>query len=218
MKYTGRIVLLLLVCTTTIGWMLKYYHIYGVMHWEEIYYNVPILILGWFLGKRHDQATFYAHYDLLTHVYNRNYLQKIIPKMLRKVSKTSGQLTVFIIDIDNFKDINDTYGHRKGDQVLESIASIIKNDIRKTDVVGRLGGDEFLVGIQNIQPNMTQTIINRWKEKLTSFEKEMDVNITISVGTSNFPADGLNLDELYHAADVKMYADKHNSKQALLHV
>lgn len=216
MKYTGRIALSLFVCITTIGWMVYHYQEDGFFRWVELYVNLPMIVLAWYLGKRHDQATYYAHHDILTNVYNRNYIGKAVPKMLRKLENSSGSLTIFIIDIDNFKDINDTFGHQMGDSVLEQVASTLKAEIRNTDTVGRLGGDEFVLGLQNINPQAAKKIMNRWKEKLESIEVEQNIKVRISIGSSSFPHDGRNFDELYHVADQNMYLDKPQNKDPIV--
>lgn len=217
MKYTGRIIVSSIVIVTSAWWLFIYYKEYGVFHWEEIYYNLPVLVLSYYLGRRHDQAAFYANYDILTHVHNRHYLTKAFPKILKKTRNNSGDMTVFIIDVDNFKVINDTYGHQKGDEVLVLIASIIKDDIRDTDIIGRLGGDEFFVGIQNLKANTEHQIMQRWKESLSDIQEKMGIPVTISIGVASFPRDGKNFEELYHNADLRMYEDKRKTKQTLAH-
>ncbi len=119
-----------------------------------------------------------------------------------------------MIDVDNFKNVNDTYGHNIGDKFLKELASILKSNVRHEDIVGRMGGDEFIMFMKNT-PNKEITS----KRALEIIEKVSTLTFipskdkpTISIGISHYPEDGSTIEELYVNADVALYKAKSNGK------
>lgn len=143
----------------------------------------------------------YASYDSMTNAYSRLFLKKYI----KKNSKLS--CTVVLIDLDNFKQINDTYGHEIGDDVLKTIVSIFKDVIRDEDLIIRYGGDEFVIVFNNIESKIVKEIIERVRLKLFHLEK-FNFKIDFSYGISRT---GLvaEIVDFIKDADSKMYLQKH---------
>ncbi|WP_170145623.1 GGDEF domain-containing protein [Hydrogenothermus marinus] len=167
-----------------------------------------------------------ANFDTLTNVYNRRKLYEILEYEIEKVKRYKRPLSLMIIDIDDFKKINDTYGHNFGDEILKEVAKILKSNIRKIDYVGRLGGEEFLV----ILPETTKEEAFFVGEKLRSaveryFEANYGKKLTISIGISELDESLLcNEDcklekiilDLIEVADKSLYIAKRNGKNMVI--
>jgi diguanylate cyclase (GGDEF)-like protein len=120
------------------------------------------------------------------------------------VDRHHGILSVSIIDINNFKEINDTYGHRMGDKVLQEISHILNSNIRKGDIAARWGGDEFLLVLYDgsISNNI---IIERLEKHINELSKQLGDDVSASIGTAVYPNDATNIDQLITIADNNMY-------------
>lgn len=170
----------------------------------------PVLLaLAWWFGKQYDKEKFLSEKDALTGVYNRRYCDKTIHKLLHEAKLKSEQLGIFIIDIDNFKGINDTYGHCVGDLVLKDISKLLMSITRKSDTVFRWGGDEFLLLTPNMDRDGAKKTIERINKSINvGVQKATNVNFSISAGFAIYPEDGHTFDELLSIADKKMYQIK----------
>jgi len=152
-------------------------------------------------------------YDNLTDVYLRSYFEDQFSRTLQKAKLYNDQLSVVMLDIDKFKAINDTYGHRKGDEILTGMCQVIKNNIRTTDLVGRYGGEEFIL----VFPGTDKATAYKLCEKIrvaiegTNFFNE-DRHVTISLGIASFPELGLVEEELIEKADQALYASKNSGR------
>lgn len=149
-----------------------------------------------------------AKMDKMTMVYNRETTMQAITEILHNSSDRRHAL--FMIDVDNFKKLNDTLGHQAGDEFLIEIATIIKNNFRQNDIVGRVGGDEFFALMKNIPNNKmihkkADEILKNVAELCKKYE---DIRLSVSIGISIYPANGTSLDELYLCADNSMYQSK----------
>lgn len=154
-----------------------------------------------------------AVFDALTQLYNRSAGIKRINKALEDMQP--GEISVFLIlDIDNFKQINDNFGHIVGDQVLVDVAKIMKNHFRTYDVLCRLGGDEFVIFIQTIPAEALDKIIRSLLKKLvlTYGNGEREVTISASIGASLAPVQGVDFNQLYEKADRALYQVKKTTK------
>lgn len=154
-----------------------------------------------------------AERDALTGLYNREETERQIH---RHLSNASDELcALFMIDTDNFKLVNDRQGHLFGDAVLSELAAIMKKLTRQTDVVGRIGGDEFMIFLKDI--SSVEAAADKAVELLKMFrhlfrdEKQL-VEITCSIGVAVFPRDGKDFQSLYHSADQALYQAKSQGK------
>ncbi len=161
-----------------------------------------------------------AMHDPLTELPNRNLLEERMEQSLARAKRQNKQLSLMFIDLDNFKTVNDNYGHVIGDQVLIAIANRLKKRVRTEDTVARIGGDEFVVLSDHIdsEKNVKLTaarILAEIAEPITMNLRESDsvtINITGSLGISLCPRDGSTLEQLVERADDAMYKVKNSGK------
>ena len=153
-----------------------------------------------------------AETDYLTGLANRRRSTSDLERLLRQAARAKSPLTLAVIDVNRFKGINDQFGHSMGDVVLRRIADHLRGMFRAEDVIGRWGGDEFVVGMYGMHGSDTIQRLTYMLERLAADEISTPagdpVHMSVSVGTAQFPQDGADLRELYHAADAAMYTAK----------
>ncbi len=152
-----------------------------------------------------------ANYDSLTQLPNRALCMDRIKYALKRASRTNTIVSVLFLDLDHFKDVNDSLGHAVGDQLLKATSQRLLDKIRNEDTLARLGGDEFVIILNELQS--TEAVINIVEKIVTSFEvpfklANYEVNTTVSVGVCMYPNDGADVDSLMKAADAAMYKAK----------
>ncbi len=158
---------------------------------------------------------FLAHHDVLTHLPNRAMLMDRLQVVLAGAKRQGTQVGILFIDLDDFKAINDSLGHYAGDQMLKRVAQRLQSCLRGADLVGRLGGDEFLVAITDLEKAADITPV---AEKIAqsicepfSFEDHM-ITVSGSIGISVYPQHGENPDVLIRNADAAMYRAKERGR------
>ena len=151
-----------------------------------------------------------AYTDDLTGLYNRRYLKKK-QKETRRLIVNKIPFSVAVVDIDRFKEINDTYGHQKGDSIIKGFAHFLRDILRKTDVVIRYGGDEFVCIMPHTRRRTAEQIYWRVLDKVKK-KKFAGVDLTISAGISSFPEDGRNFSRLLEVADQALYEAKRGGR------
>ncbi len=156
--------------------------------------------------------------DGLTGLFNRRYFDENLQRMILESTRSKNPLSVIMIDIDFFKKVNDTYGHKAGDKVLSSLSKAIKNKIRKVDLAARYGGEEFIV----ILPNTSKEGAIRIAEKFQLMFKGVPINFdskqiyfTLSMGVSTFPDCATNAENLVKTADAALYYSKENGRNRI---
>ncbi|WP_302925266.1 GGDEF domain-containing protein [Holdemania filiformis] len=146
--------------------------------------------------------------DAMTGALNREATEARIEKRLSDDQKGF----LFLLDIDNFKEINDTRGHMIGDQILIDLVQLLKSEFRQNDVIGRLGGDEFMVFMDQTQD--PQAAIQKASHILNRLAVEKAGAFSVSIGIASAPLDGTTYDQLYDAADKAMYQAKRQGKNS----
>ena len=159
-----------------------------------------------------------AHHDALTGLPNRLLLEKHLQHAIRNADRNDKRLAVMFIDMDNFKDINDSYGHDLGDQVLLEVTRRLRSLLREGDIVARHGGDEFIVMLENFSDKVDVNAIAR--KVLDSFQSPMPIQqhnllVRFSVGISIYPDDADDCHELLQNADMAMYQAKSSGKNSI---
>ncbi|MFD1608928.1 GGDEF domain-containing protein [Oceanobacillus luteolus] len=147
------------------------------------------------------------------------YAYAVLEKKFRRAEKRKQPVGIITFDIDEFKAINDSYGHDYGDYVLKEITRIVKRITRKEDILIRWGGDEFLLLLVNRDKAATEKFINDLNDTIKTicsrrYVKEENIYITLSVGYSLFPEDTKNLYQLITIADERMYEVKRGKKSS----
>ncbi|MHB8882613.1 MAG: GGDEF domain-containing protein [Thermodesulfovibrionales bacterium] len=174
----------------------------------ETYEHVVALIHS--LKSTQDKLKTMAIKDPLTGVYNRNFFNEIIANEINRTKRYGEKFSIVIIDIDNFKQVNDDYGHLIGDWILRECALILGRSIRSSDLLVRFGGDEFLVVTLETDYNDCNALIERVNENLLNWNKEHsdpDYGLSVSIGCSIFEQ-GKDLMEVISEADTRMYTNK----------
>ena len=154
--------------------------------------------------------------DSLTLLYNRRTTKLAVDEILRKKLEGKSQFHAFLIlDLDNFKMLNDKFGHMKGDSVLQEVAAKLTEYFGKNGIIGRLGGDEFIVFVKNlVSINDLKNTLNNILEdiNITYTIEETSVTISTSIGIALAPKDGNSFQELYKKSDIALYYVKNNKK------
>jgi diguanylate cyclase (GGDEF)-like protein/PAS domain S-box-containing protein len=158
---------------------------------------------------------FQAYHDNLTRLPNRILLKDRLVQAMSYAKRNKNKLSVMFLDLDRFKNINDTLGHMVGDKLLQAVAKRLKKCLREGDTLARIGGDEFTVLLPEIHGQhdselIAQKIINTLKTPFNLVEHE--IFVSTSIGIAQYPDDGENIESLLKHADIAMYAIKNKGK------
>lgn len=170
--------------------------------------------------KLEERLRFMAYHDNLTHLPNRSFLLKEFPKLIEKANTNNTSISVLYLDGDDFKSVNDDFGHDIGDDFIRHFSDAVLASIRSEDLVARIGGDEFVILINNVskepseRKQQTKWIIERIQTSLKQGWKIRDTSFTptSSIGISFYPEHGLTIDELLKKADIALYEGKRRGK------
>lgn len=155
--------------------------------------------------------------DELTDLHNRRYLQQALPLEIKRAERYSREFSILMIDIDHFKEFNDTYGHLEGDKVLQNFSKMMRQKLRESDIIARFGGDEFLI----VLPNTDKKHASRVAVKLISLIEQQSFSdsqgdrkgyFTVSVGLASYPEDAKGVTDLIHRADSALYHAKREGR------
>ncbi|WP_017727912.1 sensor domain-containing protein [Halalkalibacterium ligniniphilum] len=183
--------------------------------------NILVLVIRDITERKKTERTIYnlAYHDTLTELPNRRLFMDRLRKEVQQAKHLQLQLGIMFIDVDKFKYINDSYGHETGDLTLIEVASRIRKCLRSSDVVARIGGDEFTILLSNISSTkeveiVAQRIIESFREPIELEGKLL--NLSCSIGISLFPSNGMGVDELLKRADIALYAVKEQGRNGFL--
>lgn len=164
------------------------------------------------LRQAEEKLRFLAHHDPLTGLTNRSLLNDRLDSALRAAHRHQSMLALLFLDINDFKEINDTHGHAMGDRVLCTIARRLEHCVRETDTVARMGGDEFIVLLTDIQS--TDAVSWKVEQIVAAMAEPLGTEFggikspSCSIGVACYPADGEDADTLLSHADEEMYRQK----------
>jgi len=159
--------------------------------------------------------------DPMTGLLNRRYFQERLTEEIERTRRHALPVCLMMVDIDDFKKINDQYGHLMGDEVLKEVAQIIRNTIRTIDVASRFGGEEFTVILPHTAKEDANLIAKRLCELVSKggdLQKKIEgkANLTVSIGLASFPEDAETINELIDHADQALYKAKHFGKNQVI--
>ena len=150
---------------------------------------------------------------LFRSLFNKRAINEYTIEKIRDCQNTHEGLYLAIIDVDDFKTINDTYGHMFGDEVLSRVSEIIRSDLNARGVAGRFGGDEFMVLFENVKSEQELRLILKTITKNIQWAfADKEVSVTTSWGIAKYPEDGSSLEELFKIADKALYIAKAKGK------
>jgi diguanylate cyclase (GGDEF)-like protein/PAS domain S-box-containing protein len=160
----------------------------------------------------YERLLYQAHHDILTGLPNRLLLKDRMEQMLAASERHGDQAAILCIDLDRFKQINDTYGHHVGDICLQEVAACLRDRLRITDTIARSGGEEFIVLLAQIKSpadagGVAQVLLDSFRQSL--MVEGHTISLTASIGIAMFPTDGTMAHELWRVADSAMYRAKH---------
>lgn len=178
------------------------YHFYVLLFLPVVLIFVAIILV---INQSRHVLKDLASKDSLTGLYNRRFFQNALQTEIAEHKDRS--VSLLMIDVDDFKHFNDTYGHQMGDRILKGIAAVLLSNIRSTDIAARYGGEEFTVVLPGIKPDDALTVAQRIRQAVMK-----DCNNTVSIGVSSFPEYANTAEELIQGADKAMYKAKRLSK------
>lgn len=167
------------------------------------------------ISSLHEQLREQALCDPLTGLYNRRYLDEFFARELARAQREKLPLALALIDLDHFKRLNDECGHLVGDDVLKAVAQHLLDNLRSTDAVFRIGGEEFLLILPGLNAQSAELRIEVLRAQLATSAQPTRVGalpVTLSAGIALWPEHGEHLDSLLHAADVALYAAKRSGR------
>jgi diguanylate cyclase (GGDEF)-like protein len=161
-----------------------------------------------------------AFTDSLTQVNNRKYLLQRLEEEIKRSRRLSSPMSIIMIDIDNFKAINDTMGHKAGDKVLRELASLLRKNLREIDLIGRYGGEEFIIILPDTSEELAMAIGERTRLSVEAYSsmsfRDMNIHLTISGGLAMFPLHASNSDTLVDVADQALYSAKRQGRNRIV--
>ena len=158
--------------------------------------------------------------DSLTGIYNRRYMVESLARELSRAQRENELISVLMLDIDNFKDFNDTYGHDGGDTLLRYLADYLRRNTRMEDIICRFGGEEFVVVLPNIRHQDAVQKAEVIRDGISALAVlhlgRLLHNCTVSIGVASYPHNGRTADSLLKAADEALYAAKRAGRNSVI--
>lgn len=154
--------------------------------------------------------------DSLTGLHVRRYFMAKLQDEINRTQRYKKSLSVVMGDLDQFKTVNDTYGHTAGDKVLKAVGAFLQKSVRDVDSVGRYGGEEFIMFLPETVKEAAFVLADRLCKGVSEIKVGSLPPVTISLGIATFPDDGKNIDDLLQRADAALYAAKENGRDQVV--
>lgn len=165
------------------------------------------------------QLRMVAERDALTGLNNRGHFMQLATVLLQRSQQENVPFSLFMIDVDHFKRINDTWGHSHGDWVLTKIAEACAQSLRRTDVIGRFGGEEFVVALPNTSPDDAKILAERLKERVAALPSQEDIGTltpSVTIGIAVAQQKEVDLESLISQADQMLYVGKRDGRNRIV--
>lgn len=175
-----------------------------------------VVIMDIALERSYEKLEELSSIDSLTLVNNRRKIEEIISREIELSKRYDKQLALILLDIDDFKKINDAVGHGGGDKVLKRLSSEIKASLRESDYIGRWGGEEFIIVIPEIDQDSAEIITEKIRKLVENMNCTITKNLSCSFGMAIFDKENDSIESLINRADVAMYKAKENGKNCVV--
>ena len=162
------------------------------------------------------ELTKLSNIDPLTGAYNRRYFYSISKEMIALSKRENHSITLAMIDIDNFKKVNDTFGHDIGDEVIKALVNKINSELRESDLFMRFGGEEFVVLLPNTDINKSMIILEKVRKTIEECDSVKDASFTISIGVAEYIHSEINFEKVLKRADEGLYIAKNSGKNRIV--
>lgn len=156
--------------------------------------------------------------DPLTGLYNRRFLDEVMPRELARALRDGTPLAVIMLDLDHFKKVNDVHGHAAGDEVLKTFATLLKTGVRESDLICRYGGEEFIAIMPNMDADQALERAESWRKQLEEtrvVHDGFDISVTMSAGIATFPKHCQSANQLFSRADEMLYKSKQDGRNRI---
>lgn len=184
--------------------------------WSTVLAGFILLVIGLsMLRKALENAHFQSRKDALTGLVNKSGFYDVVSAEIEMCRRYKRPLSIAYIDCDNFKQVNDKFGHHIGDKLLRTISDTMQRKLRGSDLAGRLGGDEFAVMLPETNAEACRKVIEMLQQRLLHEMKENDWPVTFSIGIASFTRMPASIENMIRQADKLMYAVKNSSKGAI---
>jgi diguanylate cyclase (GGDEF)-like protein len=169
---------------------------------------------------QHARVEYQSHIDSLTNVYNHGYFLKLLESHIEAARKERKPLSVIMLDIDHFKQYNDTYGHLAGDEILRNLCNIIKGHLKRTDAVGRWGGEEFVISLPGANGVQAEQVAERVRTSMSKLcilnQEQIAIPVpTVSQGIAVYPTEADKTMKLIDLADQRLYVAKERGRNQI---
>jgi diguanylate cyclase (GGDEF)-like protein len=184
--------------------------------------SVMVMVVGSSkaLGRTLSELEYYSNHDTLTGLYNRRYFNEVLSDEMSRSERHGHALSLLMLDLDDFKDINDSYGHPVGDRVLQVVAEITRTVLRKGDVATRIGGDEFAILLTETGTEGASTVAEKLREQIHDhvFEDAAGrrFHISVSIGVVTYPDNAKSIADLMAGVDMGLYRAKEMGKNGVV--
>jgi diguanylate cyclase (GGDEF)-like protein len=160
-----------------------------------------------------------SRFDPLTGLFNRNYFFAVLDGEVKRSARMGRGFALLMLDLDDLKPVNDTFGHQYGDRLLLGITEVLQRTVRSTDTAARYGGDEFVVLLPETDPDGAFVVADKLRRDIAALAIRVDertVRTSVSIGLVTYPTDGANMEQLMSAADAAMYEAKRRGKNQIV--
>jgi len=186
---------------------------WNALIWLGFFMSVTFIVAA--LKTLHDRERQLSRVDSLTGIANRLGFYEYANGERKRAGRSQQPITLAYLDLDGFKEINDTLGHETGDKVLVSVARTMQMSVRQTDMVGRMGGDEFALILPDTSKAAANTVLRKVSRMLEGSMKQNGWRITFSIGAVTFLVPPVSVQEMIAGADQVMFSVKNNGKNRL---
>ena len=196
----------------------QYSH-HSIIYWNAAIWMALYIFFAWIISELrslYERERLSSRTDSLTRIANRRAFCELMETEANRASRYGAALTLAYLDVDHFKQINDRFGHEKGDELLKLVAQTLKSHLRKPDRVARLGGDEFVVLLPETSASSAAAVLRKLHSILDENMRQRNLPVTFSVGAVTFDSPPQSVQEMISKADQAMYAAKKSGRDCVI--